>query len=303
MIVALLMAKAHIFKNQRPFAYTEGFNSLSMKKLLIFLFFFKIFDGSSAVLSLTINDSIVNPLIFADNFSKKIYGKSALFASGNKKFIIGVFDCNHNNTLDPQDVVSISELKAKATNLYYYADKVNSNYAKKVEFIIIDKRLYKISDLSLDRMTIELSNNTNEVKQYNFINYLQNIKQFGGLFRDSNNIELDSAQLGFSNNKPTIIYYTARYCQPCERMKPLIIQTQDSKFVNLIIVSSDVDKGSYEKSNTYKKIYYFNSLIDPSKVWNNGFPQILVFDKNGNFIEGDNSMRHEELIKKYAFPN
>jgi thiol-disulfide isomerase/thioredoxin len=273
-----------------------------MKKTLLLFFCFEAFIGYSAVIPLTINDSIVNPLIFANNFSKKIYGKCATFISGNKKFIIGVFDSNHNDTLDARDVVSIAELKTKKSSIYSCADKINSIYAKKLKYLLIENRTYKISDLSLDKITIELASATDQVKEYNFINYLLTIKQFGGLFRDSNNVEIDSSQLNFSNGKPTIIYYTARYCQPCEKLKPLINQTLSSKEVNLIIVSSDVDKGDKDPDK-YKNIYYFNSLADQSKVWNNGFPQILVFDKEGKFIESDNNIRREELIRKYAFPN
>ena len=163
-----------------------------MKKVLLIILFQKILIGYSAVISLTMNDSIINPLIFASNFSKKVYGKSALFVSGEKKFIIGVFDSNNNDSLDSRDVVSISELKTKSPGLYYCADKINSNYAKKLEFIIIEKRIYKISDLTLNQITIELSNATDRVQKYNFINYVQTIKQFGGLFMDSNNVVLDS---------------------------------------------------------------------------------------------------------------
>lgn len=248
------------------------------------------------------NDSIINPLIFANNFSKKIYGKSASFTSGNKKFVIGVFDSNHNDTLDSRDVVSISELETKNSSLYSKADKINSIYAKQLKFILIEKRRYIISDLSLDKITIELASTTDEIKEYNFINYLMTIKQFDGLFRNSNNVEMDSTQLNLSNGKPTMIYYTTLHCPPCEKLKPLIIQAQDSKMVNLIIVSSDINKGNNDL-NTYKKIYYFNSQADQSKVWNNGFPQILVFDKNGKFIQSENNTRPEELVMKYAFPN
>lgn len=274
-----------------------------MKKVLLIVLFQKILVGYSAVISLTMKDSIMNPLIFASNFSKKVYGKSALFKSGDKKFIIGVFDCNNNDTLDSRDVISISESKTSVPSLYFCADKINSNYAKKVEFILIEKRIYRISNVSLNEMTIELSNSTEEAKKYNFINYMYTIKQLSGLFMDANGVVLDSSQLISSNNKPTIIYYTALYCPPCEKLKPLILQTQDSKLVNLIIVSSDVDKNTNDKLGTYKKIYYFDSLMDPCKVWHNGFPQILVFDKNGKFIESDNNFQREELIKKYAFPN
>lgn len=256
--------------------------------------------GYSAVINLTIDDSIINPLIFANNFSKTIYGKSALFSSGDKKFIIGVFDSNKNDTLDQRDVVSISELKSKNSSLYSCADKINSIYAKKLKFILLEKRTYKISDLSLNKLTIELTNTPEEAKEYNFINYLSSIKQLGGLFRDANNIELDSAQLNFSNGKPTIIYYTTLYCPPCEKLKPVINQVLQSNSVNLIIVSSDVDK-TRKNPDPYKDIYYFSGQMDPSKVWNNGFPQILVFDKNGKFIESDNNIYREELIRKYAF--
>jgi thiol-disulfide isomerase/thioredoxin len=274
-----------------------------MKKTLLIFLFFKIVVGYSAVMPLSINDSIINPLMFANNFSKKIYGKSALFTSGNRKFIIGVFDSNENDTLDARDVVSISELKTKKNSLYYCADKVNSIYAKKLKFILLEKRTYKILDLSLNKIALEFINATDEAKQYNFIDCLMTITQFDGLFRDSNNVELDSAKLNFSNNKPTIIYYTALYCQPCEKLKPLINQALNSKSVNMIIVSSDVDKYSNDKSGTYKNICYFSSQIDPSKVRSHGFPQILVFDKDGKFIESENNMPEEELIKKYAFPN
>src|SRR4051812_3459818 len=189
MIVVSLTVKAHIFNHNNPPLFAEGLNLDSMKKALLLLFFFKIFICSSAVISLYIDDSIVNPLMFSNNFTKTIYGKSALFKSGSKTFIIGVFDSNHNDTLDPRDVVSISELKAKKSSLYKYADKINSIYAKKLKFILIDKRIYRITDLSLDKITFELSNATAEVKQFNFINYLENINQFGGLFRDSDDIE------------------------------------------------------------------------------------------------------------------
>ena len=303
MTVVYQMAKVHIFNHINPPQIAEGSNLFSMKKLLLLLFFFKIFVCSSAVISLSINDSIINPLMFSNNFLKTIYGKSALFKSGNKTFIIGVFDSNHDDTLDARDVVSISELKTKKSSLYQCADKINSIYAKKLKFLLIEKRTYRITDVSLDKITLELSDATSEVKQFNFINYLENINQFGGLFWDSDNIELDSAHLNFSNGRPTIIYYTALYCQPCEKLKPLINQVEDSKKVNLIIVSSDQDKDSNRGTNPYKKIYYFNSRMDPSKVWNNGFPQILVFDKDGKFIESDNAKKREELIKKYAFPN
>lgn len=303
MIVVSQTAKVHIFNHNNPPLFAEGLNLVSMKKALLLLFFFKIFICSSAVISLSIDDSIVNPLMFSNNFLKTIYGKSALFTSGSKTFIIGVFDSNHNDTLDAKDVVSISELKTKKSSLYQCADKINSIYAKKLKFILIEKRIYRITDLSLEKITLDLSNATAEVKQFNFINYLQNINQFGGLLTDSDDIELDSAHLNFSNGRPTIIYYTALYCQPCEKLKPLINQVEDSKNVNLIIVSNDQDKNSNRQSKPYKKIYYFNSLMDPSKVWNNGFPQILVFDKDGKFIESDNTKQREELIKKYAFPN
>jgi thiol-disulfide isomerase/thioredoxin len=273
-----------------------------MKKTLLIFCFFKIFVGYSVVIPLTMNDSIINSLMFANSFSKKIYGKSTLLTSGNKKFIIGVFDSNQNDTLDPRDVVSISELKAKNYSLYYCADKVNSIYAKNLKFIVIEKRTYKISDLSLDKIALDLVNATDELKQYNFIDCLLTITQFRGLLRDSNNMELDSTRLNFSNGKPTIIYYTALYCQPCEKLKPLINQTLNSKSVNMIIVSSDVDKYSNDKSGTYNNICYF-SQMDPSKVWSHGFPQILVFDKNGKFIESENSKMEEELIRKYAFPD
>lgn len=239
--------------------------------------------------------------MFANNFEKTIYGRSALFSSGNKKFIIGVFDSNQNDTLDSRDVISISELRTKSSSLYGCSDKINSIYAKKLQFILIEGRTYKISEVSLNKIAIEYVKTTNEVKNYNFINYLLSINQFSGLFSDANGEVLDSIKLNFLNGKPTIIYYTARYCQPCEKLRPFINQVQNSKNVNLIIVSSDVDKGTKD-STAHKNIYYFNSLLDPSKVWNNGFPQVLVFDKNGKFIESDNNMLREELIQKYAFP-
>lgn len=273
-----------------------------MKYTLLLILFFKFTDISSVTILLTKRDSIISPLRFSDKFGKKAYGKSAVFTSGQKRFIIGIFDGNGNDSLDAFDVVCLSELKINSPTLFTCADKLNSNYVGKLEFLIIEKNAYRINLTSLNEIKIEPTQVSEAIRQYNFIDCLLTLSQYKSILIDSTSARIDSTKLASFTGKPTIIYYTASHCAPCEKLKPLVTELLQSKRVNLIIISRDTDT-SNKDFRTYKNRYYFDGNSDPSKARSNGFPQIIVFDKNGKFIESDNGRKREELFKKYAFPN
>jgi thiol-disulfide isomerase/thioredoxin len=255
----------------------------------------------SATIPLNTKDSIINPLMFSKNFSRKIYGKSALLSIGQNKFIIGIFDCNSNDSLDALDVVSISELKNNNSILYKCADKVNSNYAKKLKYILIENQAYQILVVDLTKINIERINTSDDIKEYNFINCLTTIKQFDSKFIDSTGEKVNSSRLYFANGKPTIIYFTAAHCAPCEKLKPFITELQYSSKINLIIVSTNSDNSRSDFAD-HKNRFYFEGYQDQSKIWNSGYPEILIFDIKGQFIESDNTLQRENLIKKYVVP-
>lgn len=273
-----------------------------MKYLLLLILFLKFFEVNSATILLTEPDSIVNPLRFSNKAGKIIYGRSAVFTSSQKEFIIGIFDDNSNDSLDALDVVSISELKGNTPTLFKYADKLNSNYVEKLKFIIIAGNAYKINLATLNEVIIERTQMSGEIRQYNFIDCLLTLSQFESILIDSVSAKIDSTSLANFTGKTTIIYYTASHCAPCEKLKPIVTELLSSKRVNLIIISNNLDSANKD-FKTYKNRYYFDGMADPSKVRNHGFPQIIVFDKNGKFVESDNGRKREELFRKYAFSN
>ncbi len=273
-----------------------------MKYIFVFLTCIGASSLRSATILLKTQDSIINPLIFSNNFGKKIYGRSALFASGQRKFLIGVFDSNNNDTLDKLDIVAISEQKNNKTTLFTSADKMNSNYFGKLKFIIIENNKYEVSIDAFDKVIIGKTQSTADIKEFNFIDCLVNIFQYKSILIDSTSRKIDSIELTKFIGKPTIIYYTISHCAPCEKLKPLISEILSSKKINLIIVSNNIDNSSKD-FRTYKNRYYFDGMMDRSKVRSYGFPQVVVFDKNGNFVESDNGGKREDLLKKYAFSN
>lgn len=273
-----------------------------MKYAIVLIACLNFFNVRSATILLSKQDSIINPLIFSKNFGKTIYGRSAVFISGQKKFILGLFDCNSNDSLDAIDVISISEMKGNSPTLFTCADKLNSNYAGKLKFILIETNAYKVVVAALNEINIDRTQIKDDIKQYNYIDYLFSLSQFKSILMDSTAANIDSTTLANFNGKTTIIYYTASHCAPCEKLKPLITELLTSKNINLIIVSNNQDK-SNKDFRTYKNRYYFDGLSDQSKARNYGFPQIVVFDRTGRFIESDNNLKLDQLFRKYAFPN
>lgn len=274
----------------------------SMKYILLLLLCIKSINVQSAAILLTEKDSITNPLMFSKRFGETVYGRSAIFSSGQKKFIIGIFDSNGNDSLDIFDVVSLSEWRGNIITLFGSADQMNSNYVGKLKFIIIENNAYRTTLTALNEINIERTPINEDIKQYNFIDCLLHLSQFKTILIDSTSASIDSAKLADFNGKPTIIYYTTLYCTPCEKLKPLVTELLSSKKINLIIVSNNLDR-SNKDFRTYKNRYYFDGKSDPSKVRSHGFPRVIVFDKHGQFIESDNIRNREELFRKYAFPD
>ena len=270
-----------------------------MKKLLLLsLCICNISLVNAITIPLSTKDSIQNFMIFAPNFAKTIYGRSALFISGKTEFLIGVFDSNHNDSLDALDVVSIAQVRDKEYSLFNHADQVNSNYAKKIQYLVVKENCYSISAVGLTAIEMEASNKTTELKNYNYIHVLSTIWQFDSLLVDSAGIKVDPRQF-YEPGMINVFYYTTMHCPPCERLKPLVQQLTTSRKINLVIITNNV----YQDYSGYKKKFYFPDMHDPSEFWGHGFPEILVFDKKGNFIESDNSSakeKSEDLLRRYG---
>lgn len=219
--------------------------------------------------------------MFSNKFGEIVYGRSTVFISGQKKFIIGIFDGNDNDSIDALDIVSLSELKSHTPTLFKNTDKLHSNYAGKLKFIIIERNIYKITLASLSEINLERTQISEDIKEYNFIDYLFTLSQFESILMDSTSTRIDSTKLATFIGRPTIIYYTMRHCVPCEQLKPLVTELLSSKKINLIIVSNNLDR-STKDFKTYKNRYYFDGTSDLSKARHHGFPQIIVFDKMEN---------------------
>ncbi len=221
---------------------------------------------------------------------KMVFGNTTIIEAKGKKFKIGVFDLfgKGNDSLQKGGFIAIYYINSsKEFNFYKKFDLINCGFIKNLKYLLIEGDLYAISSVNLNQLTIlkKDASDLSVLDGVNFLDCLYNINYFDNKYVDGSDEPIRSSEL-LKKNKLNIIYSTITHCKPCEEMKYDMVELASNKKVNVnFITEAGVNFDSAYKNISQK---YFSKDQDHIKYY--GYPSLILFDDEGNFIKTINRL-------------